>query len=387
MYNISMLVHKAFKFRFYPNKEQEQFLVQQFGACRWVWNHFLRQRIDHYAETGKGLNYYDNAHALIQLKRESDTEWLQEALSQSLQQSLMDLQTAYRNFFARRTKYPKFKSKKGKQSFRIPQRFSLEDNRLKIPKAEPIRIVVHRPIEGKMKSVTISCTKTGKYFASFLCELETDEPQPDTNKPMIGIDLGLIDFAVTSEGEHIQHPHYLRETEKQLKRAQRVLSRRKKGSKGKEKARQRAALLHEKVTNQRKDFLHRLSHRLIGENQAIFLEDLAVKNMVRNRYLAKSISDSGWGEFVRQCEYKGSWYGCHVGQVDRFFPSSKRCAECGFIVQSLSLSVREWTCPDCGASHDRDENAAVNILAFGIGQGLPEFTPVEREVFVETGSP
>lgn len=366
-----MLIHKAFKFRLYPNRKQKQFLAQQFGACRWVWNHFLRQRIDHYAETGKGLSYYDNARALTQLKHEPNTKWLQKSNSQSLQQALMDLQTAYRNFFARRARYPKFKSKRDKQAFRIPQGFGLENNRLKIPKVGPIVIVVHRPIAGKMKSVTISRTKTGKYFASFLCELEIDEPQPDTNRPMIGIDLGLIDFAVTSGGEHIPHPHYLRATEKQLKRAQCVLSRRKKGSKGKEKARQRVALLHEKVANQRSDFLHKLSHRLVDENQAIFLEDLAIKNMVRNHYLAKSISDSGWGEFVRQCEYKGKWYGCHVSQVDRFFPSSKRCADCGFVVQSLSLSCREWTCPSCGAIHDRDENAAINILAFGIGQGLP----------------
>ena len=361
----------------------------QFGACRWVWNYFLRQRIDHYAETGEGLNYYDNARTLVQFKQIPDTEWLREALSQGLQLALMDLQTAYRNFFAQRAKYPKFKNKRGKQAFRIPQGFRLEGNRLKIPKISPIRIVVHRPIEGKMKSVTISRTRTGKYFASFLCELDIGKPRPNTNKPMVGIDLGLIDFAVTSEGEHILHPHYLREAEKQLKRAQRILSRCKKGSKGRKKARQRVALLYEKITNQRKDFLHKLSYRLISENQAIFLEDLTVKNMVRNHYLAKSISDSGWGEFVRQCKYKGLWYGCHVGQVDKFFPSSKRCSGCGFVIQLLPLSVREWVCPSCKAVHDRDENAAINILTFGIGQGLPEFTPVEKgrsKPLAETGN-
>ncbi len=240
-----------------------------------------------------------------------------------------------------------------------------------------------------IKSVTISQTGTDKYFASVLCEVEIDEPEIGYDKPVIGVDLGLIDFAVTSEGERFPAPKYLRRAEKQLKRAQRVLSRKKKGSGGQHKARRRVAKLHEKVANQRKDFLHKLSKKLVDESQAIFFEDLAVKNMMANHCLAKSIGDAGWGTFVRLVEYKGKWYGCFVAQIDRFAPSSKRCSGCGFVIQSLPLSVREWTCPDCGIMHDRDVNAAINIRDFGIGQGLPEFTPVEnerRKLVAETGS-
>jgi len=369
-----MEIHKAFKFRLYPNKEQQEVLAKQFGACRWVWNYFLRKRIDYYLEHKKGLTYYDNCRVLVSLKKEPETEWLRESNSQVLQQTLMDLQTAYRNFFERRAKYPKFKSKRNKQSFRVPQRFSLEGKGvhqyLKVPKIPSIRITIHRPIKGKMKSVTISQTKTGKYFASILCEIKVNNPQIDYDKPIIGIDLGLIDFVVTSEGKHFASPKYLRQAEEQLKRAQRVLARRKKGSGGWHRAKRQVVKLHEKVATQRKDFLHKLSKKLVDENQAIFFEDLAVKNMMQNRYLAKSIGDAGWSTFVRFCEYKGTWYGCYIGQIDRFAPSSKRCSNCGFVVQSLPLSVREWTCPECGVIHDRDENAAINIRNFGI-RGCP----------------
>jgi len=374
-----MEIHKAFKFRLYPNKEQREFLAQQFGACRWVYNHFLRQRIDHYAEHKEGLTYRDNASSLVELKKEPETGWLQDVIAQPLQQTLMDLQAAYRNFFERRTKFPQFKSKRVRQSFRVPQSFSLEGQgkrqHLKIPKMSPIRIIVHRPIEGEMKSVTISKTRTGKYYASILCEVEIDGSEIDRNKPIIGVDLGLIDFAVTSEGERFPNPKYLCRTEKRLRRAQCVLSRRQKGSGGWHKARQRVAKLHEKVANQRQDFLHKLSRKLVDESQAIFFEDLAVKNMMANHCLAKSIGDSGWGMFVRFTMYKGQWYGCLIEQVDRFAPSSKRCSDCGHVVQSLPLSVREWACPNCGVVHDRDGNAAQNIKIFGlaqVGQGLPK---------------
>lgn len=380
-----MKIYKAFKFRLYPNREQEDAFTKQFGACRWVYNHFLRQCIDYYAEHKKGLTYRDNCASLVNLKKEPETGWLKEVNAQSLQQALMDLRAAYRNFFEKRAKYPSFKSKRGKQSFRVPQWFGLEGEGkhqyLKIPKVSPIRIVIHCPVEGGMKSVTISKTKTGKYFASILCEIEITEPETDRNRPAIGIDLGLIDFAVTSNGEHFPHPKYLRETEQQLKCAQRILSRRQKGSGGWEKARLRVARLHEKVANRRRDFLHKLSKKLVDDNQAIFFEDLAVKNMMANHCLAKSISDSGWGTFVRFCEYKGQRYGCCVEQIDRFAPSSKRCSDCGLAIQSLPLSVREWVCPNCGAVHDRDGNAAKNILTFGLAQvgwESPEFTLVER---------
>ena len=374
-----MVTLKAFRFRLYPNKEQQEQLACQFGACRFVWNHYLRQRIDYYAETGEGLNYYDNSRDLTQLKRNPDYTWLREANAQSLQQSLQDLAVAYTNFFAKRARFPRFKRKKAHQSFRVPQSFRIENDHLIIPKISPIKVVVHRPVEGKMKSVTISQTPTGKYFASILCEIEM--PEPEYKGGEIGIDLGLTHFVVTSDGEKVDAPKFFRKSERRLAHLQRILSRRQKGSKGWQKARLAVARQQEHIANQRADFLHKLSRRLVDENQVIGIETLNVKGMMANHCLAKSIQDAGWGEFVRQVAYKGVWYGCHVHQVDRFFPSSKRCHACGHINESLRLSDREWTCPKCSTIHDRDVNAAINILTFstaGTAETVP--TPVESEV-------
>lgn len=364
-----MKINCAYKFRLYPNKEQREALARHFGCCRFIYNHFLRQRIDYYVankghDEKKSLSYHDTALMLTELKRDPEYTWLNEVNSQSLQQSLRDLDGAYRNFFSKRAEFPKFKNKKAKQSFRAPQNFWIENGKLRLPKVPGlIKVVIHRPIEGEMKSVTVSRTKTGKYFASILCEVEI--PDPEYKGGVIGIDLGLADFIVTSKGERVKAPQYLRKSEKQLRRLQRQLSRRKKGSKGREKARRAVAKQHEKVRNQRNDFLHKLSRRLVDENQVIHAESLAVKNMMRNHCLAKSIADAGWGEFLRQISYKGDWYGCWLNQVDRFFPSSKRCHRCGYIHRLLKLSDRQWVCPECGAIHDRDENAAINIELFG----------------------
>lgn len=374
-----MLILKAFKFRLCPNKEQQEQLACQFGACRFVWNYYLRQRIDHYAETGEGLNYYDNSRDLTQLKRQPDYEWLREANAQSLQQSLQDLSVAYTNFFAKRAKFPRFKRKKARQSFRVPQSFRVEGNHLIIPKVSAIKMTVHRSIEGRMKSVTISHTPSGKYFASILCEVEMPEPEYEGRE--IGIDLGLSHFIVTSEGKKIKAPQFFRKAERKLAHLQRILSRRQKGSKGREKARLAVARQREHIANQRADFLHKLSRRLVDENQVIGIETLNVKGMMHNHQFAKSISDAGWGEFVRQLAYKGNWYGCHIRKVDRFFPSSKRCHICGHINEGLRLSDREWTCPKCKAIHDRDVNAAINVLTFsrpGTGRTVP--TPVESGI-------
>lgn len=374
-----MATLKAFKFRLYPNKEQQGQLARQFGACRFVWNHYLRQRIDYYAETGKGLNYYDNARDLTQLKREPGHIWLREANAQSLQQSLQDLTVAYTNFFAKRARFPRFKRKKARQSFRVPQHFRLENRCLIIPKVSPIRMVIHRSIEGRMKSVTISRVPSGKYFASILCEVEMSEPEYSGSE--IGIDLGLTHFIVTSDGEKIDAPKFFRKAERRQVRLQRILSRRQKGSAGWIKARLAVARQREHIANQRADFLHKLSRRLVDENQVIGVETLNVKGMLANHRLAKSISDAGWGEFVRQLGYKGGWYGCRVHQVDRFFPSSKRCHICGHINEALQLSHREWICPECGTVHDRDVNAAINILTFGTaGTAETVPTPVESEI-------
>ncbi len=364
-----MRVNRAYKFRIYPNKAQREQLAKQFGAVRFVYNHFLRARIDYYIankdnETKKGLTYHDTSAMLTQLKKRTDFEWLQESNAQTLQQSLRDLDRAYNNFFNKRAKFPKFKKKHDKQSFRVPQGFGLKGRKLHLPKLPPIGIIVHRPVEGVIKNVTISKTKTDRYYAAFCCAY--DMPKPEFTGNIIGIDLGIRDFIVTSEGEHIQAPKHLRKSEKRLKRLQRRLSRCKPGSNGREKARLTVARAHEHVANQRLDFLHKLSRRLVDENQTICAESLNVKGMMANHRLAKSIADCGWSEFVRQLSYKGTWYGCRLCRVDRFFPSSKRCYNCGHINQSLRLSDRTWTCPKCKTTHDRDENAARNILLFGL---------------------
>lgn len=360
-----MKVNRAFKYRLYPTTEQEEQLARQFGASRFVYNHFLRRRINQYAETGRGLSYHDTALELTELKKTDEYGWLKEANSQALQQSLRDLEKAYENFWSGRTRFPTFKKKHGRQSFRVPQHFKLVDDGIVLPKLSLVRAVIHRPIEGRMMSVTVSRTPTGKYFASILCEVELPDPEPRLDQHEIGIDLGLKDFIVTSEGERVPAPKHLRKSERRLKRLQRQMSRRKKGSRGRAKARLLVARQHEKVANQRADFHHKLSRRLVDENQAIYVESLAVKNMLANHKLAKSIADAGWGEFLRQLGYKGQWYGCRIGQLDRFFPSSKLDNECGYIYDGLKLSDRTWTCPGCGRTIDRDLNAAQNILRFG----------------------
>jgi len=381
-----MIINKAYSFRLYPSNKQIEPLAQNFGSCRFVYNYILRKRIDFYAENkGKkkqGLTYHDTAIMLTQLKNLPEYVWLKGVNSQSLQQSLRRLDIAYNNFFNKRAEFPRFKKKNSKQSFLVPQRFNIDTKKgiLHIPKFEPIKIVLHREIEGAMKSINISKTPSGKYFASILCEVEKTI-KPKKKGKQIGIDLGLKSFFVASDGETVDSPQYLRKSETKLKRLQQILSRRKKGSNRRNKARMNVARIHEKIVNQRKDFLHKLSHRLVSENQAIFAEDLNVKGMTANHHLAKSVSDSGWSEFVRQLKYKSEWNGVYFGQIDRFFPSSKRHFSCGWINDNLSLKDREWTCK-CGQVVNRDFNAAQNILLFGlksIGQELPEYTLRERD--------
>ncbi len=361
-----MKIHKAFKYRIYPNKEQQDILARHFGCTRFVYNHFLRQRIDFFAANKdadkKGLTYFDMCTMLVQFKKQEEVNWLKEVNSQSLQYALRDLDAAYNNFFNKRAKFPNFKKKRNKQSFSVPQHWSVNDNKLNIPKCRGIKIVLHRQTEGIQKSVTVSYTATGKYFASIFCEVEIPEPGYVGNA--VGLDYGIKAFITTSDNEVIENPKHLRKSEKQLKRLHRSVSRKVKGSNSRRKAVHRLAVKHEKVSNQRKDFLHKTSRQLVSENQAIHIEDLAISNMVKNHKLAKSISDTGWATFVNMLEYKGAWYGCHIHKLDRFFPSSKRCHKCGFINNNLALKDREWQCPECDVTHDRDHNAAINILTF-----------------------
>lgn len=386
-----MVIKSAYKFRLYPNTEQQAQLSKQFGCVRFIYNHFLRQRIDHYAQTGKGLTYHETALKLTELKKQTEYSWLSEAQAQTLQQSLRDLDTAYNNFFNKRADFPNFKKKDGKQSCRFPQDFRVDGKAIRLPKIGLVKIVLHRPIEGVMKNVTVSRTKSGRYFASIQVERET--PEPTYQGRYIGLDLGLKDFAVTSEGQKFPNPKHLRKSEKRLAMLQRRLSRKQKGSKGKEKARLKVARIHEKIANQRQDFTHKLSRQLVEDSQLIAIEDLNIKGMVKNHKLAKSISDSGWSEFVRQLKYKGEWYGCHIEQIDRFFPSSKRCFHCGYINQDLTLSDRLWTCPECACVIDRDINAALNVLNFatvgttGIHAAGQTVSPSLKAGLVEGGSP
>lgn len=365
-----MIINKAYSFRLYPDEMQKTLLAQHFGSCRFVYNVFLRERINFYAanreEEKQSLTYPDTTKLLTDMKKQPEREWLRDVNAQSLQQSLRHLDVAYHNFFNKRAQFPKFKSKHGKQSFSVPQYFDInvENETLSIPKIKLIKAVFHRLIEGKMKSVSISKTPSGKYFAAILCEVEKEVKQKQIGGE-IGIDLGLKSFVVTSKGEAILAPKFLHASQNKLARLQRLLARKVKGSKNRNKARIKVARINEKITNQRKDFLHKLSYRLVSENQAIYAEDLNVKGMTANRCLAKSIADASWSEFIRQIKYKSEWSGVHFGQIDRFFPSSKRCNACGWINQSLALSDRGWTCQDCGKLIDRDINAAQNILQFG----------------------
>jgi putative transposase len=360
-----MIIRKAFKYRVYPNAQQEKGLAIQFGHARYVYNHFLAVRQDHYKahkddEGKKGLTYAETNKLLTALKHTQECAWLQEADSQALQESLRNLDKAYQAFFAKRSRYPKFKKKSHDQSVHYPQRFWVADRKVYAPKVGEIKAVIHRPLEGTPKNLTISKTRTGKYFASIQCEIEIPDPAPKNGE--VGIDLGLTHFATLTTKEQIDHPRHLKKSEKKLQRLQRQLSHKVKGSKGREKARIQLSRQHEKVANQRRDFLHKTSRKLVDAYGFIAIEDLNVRGMVKNHHLAKHIADAGWGEFGRMLTYKGGWYGSWVEKNDRFAASSKECHVCGFKNKTLQLSDREWDCPQCGTHHDRDDNASINIL-------------------------
>lgn len=367
------MIHKAYKYRLYPTKKQEEFLDRHFGCCRFVYNHFLALRKDAWQKDKQSISGFECKRQLKGLKTEFP--WLKEVNSQSLQDAVLNLEKAYRRFFKKQSGYPKFKKKRNRQCFTVPQHFKIENSYLYIPKlGNGFKIKLHRPMTGIPKSLAISKTPTGKYFVSITCDTVIEKLSLVAQET--GIDLGLTHFATLSTGEKIEHPKILRQSEKQLKRLQKELSRKQKGSKNRDKAKLRVAIKHEKIANQRNDFLHKLSFRMINENQVTYLEDLNVKGMVKNRHLSKAISDSGWGEFIRQAQYKADWYGRTVKQIPRFYPSSKECNVCHFVIPELKLSQRSWTCPNCGTVHNRDDNASNVIL--NVGQDMPELTPVER---------
>ncbi len=361
--------HKhAFQYRFYPTDTQKNTLARTFGCCRVVYNWALRERTDAYYQRNVRLYYQESSARLTQLKKQPEYSWLNEVSSVPLQQELRHLEKAFVNFFEGRAEYPKFHKKHGKQSATyMSTAFSWDVVTLTLAKMdEPLTIRWSRPLPASCKpsSIIVSQDGAGRYFVSFLLTQEM-EPLPVVARS-IGADLGIKSFVVLSSGETIGNPQFFRNDEKRLAHAQRRHARRKKGSKNKEKARVKVAKVHARIADRRRDFGHQLSTRMIRENQVICVESLAVKNMVKNHCLAKSISDVGWGEFVRQLEYKAAWYGRTLVKIDRWYPSSKRCFDCGYIHETLDLSERVWTCPECHTHHDRDLNAADTVHAAGL---------------------
>lgn len=355
---------RVVKVRLYPNIKQQQSLEQSFGNCRWLWNYCLNLMGQTYQETGKGLSGYDVKRLIPQLKKEY--EWLSLAYSSCLQQVCLNLGVAFNNFFEKQTKYPRFKSKHSRQSIQYPQNVKVFDDYLQIPKVGDVKAVIHRPIEGKIKTVTVSKNCSGQYFAAVLFDDGSEKPQASTEGTAIGVDVGLTHFAITSEGTKYANPRFLTKNENNLKRKQQQLSRKQEGSSNRKRARLKVANVHRKITNCRGDFLHKLSRRIVNENQVIVVENLNVKGMMQNHKLAKAIHQVGWGMFGTMLKYKAEAEGKVYQEVDRFFPSSKTCHVCLNQVGSLPLDVRQWTCSKCQTTHDRDVNAAINLRDEGL---------------------
>jgi len=385
-----VIAQKAFKYRFFPTDEQAAQLAQTFGCARYVYNLALEFRTTSWQQEKKSVGYHQTASKLTEWKKEPDRAFLSEVSSVVLQQSLRNLDTAFANFFEKRAKYPRFKSRRHRQSARYATNaFTVKDGKITLAKqSEPLDIVWSRPLpdDAKILNLTISRDTSGRYFVSAL--VETDIKPLKKAKAEVGIDVGIKTLATTSDGEKLDNPRPLVKYEQRLQILQRRLSRKVKGSNNQKKARFRVAGLHAKISDTRRDGLQKFTTKVIRENQAIFVEGLNVAGMVQNHNLAKHIADASFGEIFRELEYKAEWYGRTYLPLDRFFPSSKLCSSCGHLLDELPLSLREWDCPSCGVHHDRDINAAINIKKAGqyllkwlkaTGSGARKVTPTRNE--------
>lgn len=362
-------MERAFKYRVYPTLEQETLLRRTLGCVRLVYNKALAYRTEAWYERQERVDYIKSSAQLTLWKKEEDLDFLNEVSCVPLQQGLRNLQKAFGNFWAGRAQYPTFKKKRNGGSAEFTKSaFRWKDGQVflaKCTEALPIRWSRQLPKGCEPSTITVKLDAAGRWFVSLLVDDITIQPFPVAMQS-VGIDLGITSLLALSTGEKVSNPKHFNRLRKKLKRVQKALSRKVKGSNNRENARLKVAKVHAAISDSRQDFLHKLTTRLVRENQTIAVEDLAVRNMVKNHKLARSISDASWGELVRQLTYKAAWYGRNLVKIDRWFPSSKRCGNCGHIVDKLPLNIREWTCSSCGAIHDRDLNAANNILAAGL---------------------
>lgn len=368
----------SYKFRLYPNTEQINLIERTFGCCRYVYNHYLAKQQAVYQTSRKAMNYYDYCKDLTLLKKQDDTSWLQEVDATALQASAQDLDRAFQNFFHRVKKggkpgYPKFKSKRShKHSYKskcVGNTIKVFNNTIQLPKLGRVKCCISKKVDGHILSATVSRSASGKYYVSLCCRSDCEMPKLPATGSVVGLDVGIKFFAVSSDGVEYTIPKYLRQSENKLARLQRQLSRKTKGSANWDKARIKVARLHEHIANQRGDMQQKLSTELIRQYDVICIEDLAPSKMVKNHKLAKAIADASWGEFRRQLTYKAEWYGRKLIIIDRFYASSQTCNHCGKKWPRVKdLHVRQWVCPNCSAVLDRDTNAAINILHEGLRQ-------------------
>ena len=373
---------KAYKYRLHPTKEQAEFFEKSFGCVRFVYNWALNQRIEAYQKDGTRISWVESCKQLTELKKQEETKWLCEVANQSLQQAIRHMDMAFTKFFREKKGFPKFKSKKSKQkSFSLVGHvlINFKTHRIRLPKIGEVKFGKNREFVGKIGTCTVSKTPTGKYYISIFVDDGKSMPEkaPIANETSVGIDVGIKDFAVLSNGQVYSNPKFYEKDEKRLKVLQRRLSRKQKGSNRRERARLAVAKQHEKIRNRRINFIHQVTSRIVRENQTVIIEDLNVEGMLKNHSLAKHIVSASWYEFFRQLQYKCDWQGKNLIRIGRFEPSSKMCL-CGYINKGLTLKDREWNCPQCGRHNDRDLLAAINIKRFGLQKQnlIGEISPV-----------